>query len=231
MRSFLLVFVTVFVFISVAFVIIAIPANAVIFWYGDEVDQQNSINYANSKPYDAYDSEDFENPDQYKCFSLDVYNSFAESHPYDMYDELTSANIKTDDLNRLRRDDYNRLANQNSHDGIKPDDVESYSDTHCWTLSDYNGFAETKPYDQFRPVFFQDFDDLETVQEIGKDRTHFFEAGDFAKFDLQRTQPRRFGLSTNDWYHPSNHNYYGSNRGANFYVPYGATDFRTIGYR
>ncbi|GEM_PF-7134527 len=218
MRSLFSIFFSILFLSSVVATLLVIPAHAVIFWYDDEVDRQNSIDYANSKPYDAYDSEDFENPEDYKCFSLAAYNAFAESHPYDKYDELTSANIRTNALQRLHRDDYNKIANQNSYDNIKPDDVESYDDMRCWALSDYNGFAETKPHDQFRPAYFQDFDDLETVQEIGKDRSHFFSQRDFDRFDLQRTMPRRFRLSANEWYHPNNYAYYGSNRGAGFYT-------------
>ena len=212
-------------------VLFAVPSHATIFWYGDEVDQQNAIEYANSKPYDAYAPEDFENPEQYNCFSLDAYNAFAAHHPYQGYEQLTSRSIQPDDVQRLGRDDYNKIANENPYDSIQPDDVNDYDDTRCWTLSDYNQFAETKPHDRFKPVFFQDFDDLATVQEIGKDRTHFFAQSDFNRFDLQRTQPRQFVISSQDYYHPSNYPYYSSGRGANYYIPYGAVDFRTINHR
>jgi len=202
------------VYLSLAIVLVLsfiVPsAHANIFWYGDELDRQRAVQYAEKYPYDGIEPDRFSNPEDYSCFDLGAYNRFASAGRYDGYDSLTSNNIKKKDLKRLGRDDYNKVANENPHDSILPDDVDSYGDTSCWTLGDYNRFAVTRPYDKFRPVYFQDWDDLETVQKIGTGRSHFFVPEDFLFFDLQRTAPRRFSLAAHDFFHPQNYDYFGS---------------------
>jgi len=212
-------------------IVLSPTVQAVIFWYDDEVDQQNAVEYANRYPYDSIEPDDFNDFRDYNCFDLDAYNSFAGSHDYDRYEQLTADNMRTSDLQRLRRDDYNTIANQNAHDSIRPDDVDGYGDTACWTLGDYNRFADTERRDKWDSVRFQDFDDLETVNKIGTQRFHFFEPDDAAYFDLQRTEPRHFSLPRDDPYHYQNYQYYKPSYRARYYAPYGSVDFRTVEYQ
>jgi len=178
--------------LSVLFVLLLLPlASARIFWYSDEIDRQNNIDYAHSNSFDGITAEDEGDFDKYNCISLDDYNDYADYNKYDGYESLTADTASEKDLSRLRRDDYNIIANQNPSDSIEPDDFNSYGDMGCFNLKDYNSFAETDDFDRWDDAVFDDFDDIYVAKKVGKDRMHFFDfSSDFDGFDLQKTQPR-----------------------------------------
>lgn len=153
----------------------------------DELDRRENIAVAQANPFDRLDGDEFDDFDKFNCIDLEDYNRFAELNPYDRFDELNAKNVKRKDLKRMRRDDYNKIANENPNDKIRPDGFD-YADMGCFKLKDYNAFAQTNKGDRFDPVYFNDFDDLKTVQKVGRSRFNFFETQDLARFDLQNTR-------------------------------------------
>ena len=87
-----------------------------------------------------------------------------------------------------------RIINENPSDKWDMNDVDDEGDMECWTLKDYNKYAEREPYDKWDEIKFHDFDDLEKVNEIGIRRYGFIEPDDLEEFDLQYTSPLY------DWY-------------------------------
>ncbi|MBW3019100.1 hypothetical protein KY329_02870 [Candidatus Woesearchaeota archaeon] len=147
-----------------------------VFWYADEIDRENSISYADRNPFDGIEQSDFAFK-KYNCISLDAYNRFANSNSFDSYDPITASSAKSV-LKKLRRGDLNRLANENPYDSLEPDNY-GFDDMDCWTLSDYNGFANTKKYDSWKPATLRDPDNFNRViRNVGKKRFHFFDYRD-----------------------------------------------------
>jgi hypothetical protein len=187
--------------------LLALPlVQARVFYYADETDYRNNVNYALSRPFDGVDADDVGDFDRYSCISLDDHNAFANADSYDSYEPLTARTASRDDLSRLRRADQLRLVDENPYDSLDRDDLDGYDDWGCYTLGDYNSYAAENPYDNRRVVDFTHFDDLYEVKKIGKYRYNNFYTvpDDFAKFNLQYTR-----------------------RPAPFYEPY---DYRTSPY-
>lgn len=154
-----------------------------LFWHADEVDRQTSINYAKFNSYDAFEEDDFNDFSKYNCISLKDYNTYANSNNYDSVDPITSRS-SSKLIKKLRRDDYNYIASQDPYDGYDVDDFDSFSDMDCWTLSDYNNFAETKARDRWKPASLRDPEYFEKViSNVGTKRFHFFDYRDL--YDLR----------------------------------------------
>jgi hypothetical protein len=160
-----------------------------LFWYSDEIDRRDNIEYAERYPYDGWDIEDFNNFNDYNCINLDDYNKVASYDSYDSFEPLTAENIGKSDFKKLRYQDQLRIINEDPYDQWDMDTIDDYGDMRCWTLKDYNSYAAQKPHDKWDVVLFRDFDDLETVQNVGSSRYNFFELDDFENFDLQYTIP------------------------------------------
>jgi len=147
-----------------------------VFWYADEVDRSNSIDYADRYPFDGIDRSDFSFK-KYNCISLTAYNNFANSNPFDSHNPITASSPKSV-LKKLRRADLNKLANENSYDSLEPDNYD-FSDMDCWTLSDYNGFARIERHDSWKPATLRDPDNFNRViHNVGKKRYNFFDYKD-----------------------------------------------------
>jgi hypothetical protein len=179
-------------FFLIALLLVEI-VSAKVFYYADETDYNNNVDYALSHPYSGVDPDvvgDFRN---YACISLNDYNSFAQAGSYDTYDALDASTASRDDLKKLRRADQLRIVNEDPYDSLDREDIDdNYADWNCYTLKDYNSLARQNPYDSRRVVDFTHFDDIYEVQEIGKYRyNNFFQPDDFNKFNLQYTQARQ----------------------------------------
>jgi hypothetical protein len=158
------------------------------YYYNNENDLHYNVATAAYDPYDHYDVEDAVDFDDYECISLDDYNYYANNDPYDSMDPLTAENIgsRFDDL---RYEDQLSIINEKPHDKWDEEDIDDERDMECWTLKDYNNYADNSKSDEWDEVYFHDFDDLETVNEIGIRRYGFIEPDDLAEFDLHYTSP------------------------------------------
>lgn len=167
-------------------------AEAKVFYYSDEIDYRNNAAYAYQHPYSGVDIDAVKDFNNYACISADDYNDYADSNHYDSHDALDAGTASQSDINKLRRADQLRIADENPYDGIDRDDFESYDEWNCYTLQDYNSLARENPYDRREVVDFTDFDHLEEVQKIGRYRyNNFFNfPEDLAKFNLQYTRGR-----------------------------------------
>ncbi len=165
---------------------------AKVFYYADEVDYRNNVNYALYHPFDGVDPDTVGDFDDYACISLDDHNRFARADGYDSYESLTANTATRDDLKRLRREDQLRIIDEDQYDSLDRDDIDDYDDWNCYTLRDYNSKASEDPYDNRRVVDFTHFDDLYEVQKIGRYRYNDFYSvpDDFARFNLQYTTRR-----------------------------------------
>ena len=169
-------------------------ASARVFYYADETDRRQNVDYALNHPYDGIDPDDVSDFDKYSCVDLNDHNNFARADKYDSYDELNADTITRSDLKRLRRDDQLRIINENQYDSWDKDDIDDdYDDWNCYTLRDYNKRAKENPYDRWENVDFTDFDHLREVQRIGRYRYNNFYVypDDLARFNLQYTVGRR----------------------------------------
>jgi hypothetical protein len=147
-----------------------------VFWYADELDRQDSIEYADRYPFDGIDRSDFSFK-KYNCISLKAYNHFANANSFDSHDPITASSPKRV-LKKLRRDDINTLANENPYDSLDADNYD-FSDMDCWTLSDYNGFARTERHDSWKPATLRDPDNFnKVIHKVGKRRYNFFDYKD-----------------------------------------------------
>lgn len=162
-----------------------------VFYFSDEVDRASNINYALMNPYDGIDADDIADFDKYQCIALADQQDYARRNPYDNVDALNAQDISRKDFQKLRYSDQLRIINENPYDTWDSGILENRNNQQCWTLQDYNAFASQKPRDRFDEVRFQDFDDVETVQDIGSKRYHFFAPEDFVSFDLHRTRIRQ----------------------------------------
>lgn len=166
------------------FLVLLVPAAAVPFWHADELDYERNLDYARSNPYDAFDPADMNDFSSYNCIDLDAYNRYASRNPYDRFEEIT-ARSPNRVLKKLRRDDFNRLAHEDPFDGLDADDADSFSDMDCWTLRDYNSFADVDRYDRWKPATLRDPEHFDrVVHNVGKKRFHFFDYRDL--YDLRR---------------------------------------------
>lgn len=158
------------------------------YFYNNENDLHYNAASALYDPFDGHDVEDVVDFDDYECISLDDYNYYANLDPYDSMDPYTAKNIgsRFDDL---RYEDQLTIISENPSDKWDTNDIDDEGDMECWTLKDYNNYADNKPHDEWDEVHFHDFDDLETVNEIGIRRYGFIEPDDLAEFDLQYTAP------------------------------------------
>ena len=168
-------------------------AAAKVFYYADEADYRDNVNYALAHPYDGIDADSVGDFDRYSCVSLDDHNSFANADRYDSYEPLTARTATRKDLQRLRRDDQLRLINENRYDDLDENDIDDNNDWNCYTLRDYNSVARADPYDSRRVIDFTHFDDIYDVQKVGKYRYNNFYTfpDDFAQFNLQQTRGRQ----------------------------------------
>ena len=156
--------------------LLSTTAHATVFWYADEVDRSEAIEYADRFPFDAIEHDDFSFC-KYNCISLKDYNHFADNNPYDGHDPITASSDPSV-LKRLRRDDFNRLADEDPYDALDADDFD-YSDMDCWTLSDYNSFARKSKHDSWKPATLRDPDNFNRViHKVGTKRYNFFDYRD-----------------------------------------------------
>jgi len=156
--------------------LLCVSVSAHVFYYADEIDRADAVQFAALNPFDSIDDEDFEFCD-YNCVSLDSYNHFADRNPYDSYDRITADSSKSV-LKKLRRDGLNRLADENPYDSLERDDF-GFSDMGCWALSDYNDFASTDRDDHWKPATLRDPDHFDSIiREVGTKRFHFFDYKD-----------------------------------------------------
>ncbi|MEM4253876.1 MAG: hypothetical protein QXR48_00605 [Candidatus Woesearchaeota archaeon] len=166
-------------------------AYAKVFYFSDEIDYRDNVNYALSHPFSGVDPDEIGDFRKYNCISLGDYNSFARAGSFDKYDVLDSGGADRDDLKRLRRADQLRIVDEDPYDALDRDDVDDgYDAWACYTLKDYNAFAVTNAFDRWEVVDFTDYDHLEESRKIGKYRYHFFESDDFNKFNLQRARAK-----------------------------------------
>jgi hypothetical protein len=165
-------------------------ASAKVFYFADEVDRNNNIDYALG--HNGVDFERVADFNNYACMSLNDYNNYANADHYDSHDALDASTASRDDLDRLRREDQLKIADADPYDSLDRDDVDnSYSDWNCYTLQDYNSLAAQNPYDRKEVVDFTDFDHLEESQRIGAYRyNNFFAPGDLNSFNLQNERAR-----------------------------------------
>lgn len=166
-------------------------ASAYVFFYSDEIDRANNINYALANPYDGIDIDNAADFDKYNCISLNEVNDYARRNAFDSEDELSAKTISSKDFKRLRYADQKKIIDENPFDRWDDEKLENRGCQQCWTLRDYNQLARKRPSDKFGVVDFTDFDDLETIQKIGNSRFHFYEPDDFDTFNLQYTRIRR----------------------------------------
>jgi len=167
-------------------------ASAKVFYYADETDYRNNMDYALSRPFDGVNADDLANLDHYSCITLNDYNAVADENAYDSVKPITAATVRQEDLDRLRRADQLKLADENPYDGITRDSFKNPDSWNCYALRDYNALAAENHYDDIKPVDFTHMQDLQRVQEIGKYRYNDFYQipDDFAKFNLQFTVVR-----------------------------------------
>ena len=158
------------------------------YFYNNENDFSYNRAAALYNPFDGYDLEDVTDFDDYECISLDDYNYYANLDPYDGMDPYTARNIgsRFDDL---RYEDQLKIINENKGDKWDLNDIDDEDSMECWTLKDYNKYAGTSRSDSWDGIYFQDFDDLDRVNEIGIRRYGFIEPDDLGKFDLHLTDP------------------------------------------
>ncbi len=158
------------------------------YFYNNENDFHQNVDSALYDPFDGHDVEDVTDFDNYECIRLDDYNHYANLDPYDGMDLYNARNIgkRFDDL---RYEDQLAIINENPSDKWNEDDINDEEDMECWTLKDYNNYADESQSDKWDEVHFQDFDDLDTVNEIGTRRYGFIEPDDLTEFDLQNTNP------------------------------------------
>jgi hypothetical protein len=159
------------------------------YYYNNENDLQNNVNTAYYDPFDHYDVENAVDFDDYECIALDDYNHYAGLDQYDGRDKLTARNIDRKTFDKLRYEDQLKIINEKKGDKWDKNDISDENDMGCWTLKDYNKYANTKQHDQWDPIYFHDFDDLEKVNEIGIKRYGFIEPDDLVTFNLQYTKP------------------------------------------
>lgn len=163
-----------------------------VFYYDDEIDYRNNVDYALSHPWKGIDVDVVGDFDNYNCISANDYNRHARANNYDSNDVLNSKTVSLNDLKKLRREDQLRIADENPFDGIDRDDFDDYSDWNCYTLKDYNSLARENSYDGRRVVDFTHFDDVNEIKKIGMGRyNNFFQLDDFSKFNLQYTRGRQ----------------------------------------
>lgn len=168
-------------------------ASAKVFYFSDETDYRNNVGYAYRYPYSGVDLDIVGDFDNYACVSANDYDAYASSNPYDSHDELNAGTASQSDLNKLRRSDQLKIADENPYDSIDRDNFDSYDEWNCYTLQDYNSLARENPYDRNEVVDFTDFDHIEQAQKIGKYRyNNFFSfPEDLARFNLQYTRGRQ----------------------------------------
>ncbi len=159
------------------------------YFYNNENDLHYNVASALYDPFDGHDFEDVTDFDDYECYSLDDYNHYADLDPYDNTDHLTARTISSNEFDDLRYEDQLTIINENPSDKWDTNDIDDEGDMECWTLKDYNNYADNSQSDEWDEVYFHDFDDLETVNEIGIRRYGFIEPDDLAEFDLQYTAP------------------------------------------
>ena len=164
-------------------------ASARVFYYADEGDYRNNMDFALAHPYDGINPDVVGDFDKYACISLNDYNNFADENRYDGYTPLTAATASRDDLDRLRRADQLALVDADLYDSLTRDSIDTNDDMNCYTLRDYNSRAAENAYDDRDVIDFTDFRDLDEVQRIGKYRYNNFYTfpDDFARFNLQYT--------------------------------------------
>jgi len=158
------------------------------YFYNNENDLNDNVASALSNPYDGYNVNDVANFDKYQCLSLDDYNHYANQNQYDNMDPLNSKNIDGK-FKDLRYEDQLKIINENPNDQWDANSVADENDMECWTLKDYNKYASEKPSDKWDEIHFQNFDDLEKVNEIGIRRFGFIQPDDLNDFNLQNTHP------------------------------------------
>jgi len=181
-------------------VLVAEIVSAKVFYFSDEIDYRDNVNYALSHPYVGIDLDEIGDFRRYNCISLADYNSFASARSFDSYDVLDSSTAGRDDLKKLRRADQLRIVDEDPYDGLDRDDIdEGYDNWECYTLKDYNLLARQNQFDKKEVVDFTDYDHLEESRRIGKYRYHFFEPDDFAEFNLQYAVGRRPYYSPYDY--------------------------------
>jgi hypothetical protein len=163
--------------------------SARVFYYADEADYRNNVNYALYHPFDGVDPDVVGDFDKYSCVSLGDHNGFAGADQYDAYEPLSAKTATRKDLQKLRREDQLRIINEDPYDSLDENDIEDYDDWNCYTLRDYNSFAGQDGFDNRRVIDFTHFDDIYEVQKIGKYRYNNFYAfpEDFTHFNLQHT--------------------------------------------
>ncbi len=180
------------VFLLVAILCLEL-ASAKVFYYDDEVDYWNNVDYSLSHPWKGIDMDVVTDFDNYNCISANDYNRRASANQYDSNDALDSNTASSSDLKKLRRADQLAIADENPYDGIDRDDFDNYNDWNCYTLQDYNSLAREDPYDSRRVVDFTHFDDANEIKKIGMGRyNNFFTyPDDFENFNLQYTRARQ----------------------------------------
>jgi hypothetical protein len=159
------------------------------YYYNNENDLRYNVAAALYNPFDHYDLEDAADFDKYECISLDDYNYYAELDAYDGMDTLTAKNIDSETFDKLRYEDQLAIINEKPGDKWDRNDINGKNDMECWTLKDYNKYSSQDQYDEWDEVYFHDFDDLETINEIGIRRYGFIEPDDLATFNLHYTAP------------------------------------------
>lgn len=166
-------------------------ASAKVFYFSDEIDYRNNVDYVLSHPHSGVDPDEVGDFRKYNCISLSDYNDFARAGRFDKYDVLDSRSADKNDLKRLRRADQLMIVDENPYDSLDRGDIDDgYDAWECYTLKDYNSFAVTNSFDRWEVVDFTDYDHLDESRKIGKYRYHFFEPDDFTNFNLQRARAR-----------------------------------------
>ncbi|MEM4239942.1 MAG: hypothetical protein QXM31_01955 [Candidatus Woesearchaeota archaeon] len=176
--------------------------SAKVFYFADEADYRNNVNYALSHPYSGIDPDIIGDFDRYSCMSLDDYNRFANAGRFDSYGIIDSGSAGRDDLKRLRRADQLRIVDEDQYDSLDRDDIDDgYDNWGCYTLKDYNSLARQNQFDRKEVVDFTDYDHLEESRRIGKYRyNNFFSfPDDFEKFNLQNARSRHPYYSPYDY--------------------------------